>query len=438
VTEDRSQVIVLVHGIRDYALWQDKIRKVLSEHFVVESTNYGRFDLFRFLIPIRYFRQRAIESVWNQIRDIRLQYPNSRISFIAHSFGTYIVANVLSSEFDFHAFRVVFCGSVVKYSYPFEQVADRFMSPIINEVGAKDIWPAMAESVTWGYGSAGTYGFRRPRVRDRWHSGAGHGYFLNPEFCRQFWIPFFKDGTIVGGAENPEEPSWWLKILSIFTLKYTSLLIIAIVSFVQVHNPQLVDDGIGFFGSAACHPYDPLTDKPDMTRPRRCLPGRLSYVKWIDESAYSAVDRQTGRWPNDRANRSLTISNVDANGTPIWTEQNLLRVDDGISYWQPPATGGWTEIVGASAAVVPGQIGALLRRQDPDQQCDSITKRRLLETFLPLDMGQLIKKDKDGIEMCYRWARFDCANKLPLELGNDTSPFGICVGRVVRAVSDPS
>jgi hypothetical protein len=62
----------------------------------------------------------------------------------------------------------------------------------MNEVGTRDIWPAIAESITSGYGSAGTYGFLRPLVRDRWHNGAHHGYFLNPSFCKKFWVPFLK------------------------------------------------------------------------------------------------------------------------------------------------------------------------------------------------------------------------------------------------------
>jgi hypothetical protein len=229
-----QHVVILVHGIRDYALWQDAIRKVLKDQFTVESTNYGRFDLFRFLVPIRYFRERAIESVWNQIRDVKKQYPSAKFSFVAHSFGTYILAQILSREFDFAAYRVIFCGSVIKYNFPFEQFADRFATPILNEVGARDVWPAIAESVTWGYGSAGTYGFRRPRVRDRWHPGARHGYFLDPEFCRKYWIPFLKDGTITEAATNPEVPPVWLKSLSVIRLKYVLLAVLAaiLVAFV--------------------------------------------------------------------------------------------------------------------------------------------------------------------------------------------------------------
>jgi pimeloyl-ACP methyl ester carboxylesterase len=152
---------------------------------VVEATNYGRFNLVEFLLPLAFFRKRSIEQVWRQIRIVRQNNPDADISVIAHSFGTYVVAQLLKENFDIKFHRIIFCGSVVPYDFPFEQIQDRFRPPIVNEVGTRDIWPAMAESITLGYGSAGTYGFRRPLVRDRWHNGAGHNFFLTEPFCEQ-------------------------------------------------------------------------------------------------------------------------------------------------------------------------------------------------------------------------------------------------------------
>jgi hypothetical protein len=64
-------------------------------------------------------------------------------------------------------------------------------------------------------------------VRDRWHNGAGHGFFLDPGFCNRFWIPFLRDGTFIPGADEPERPRVWLEILSTIKLKYVlSLLLI--------------------------------------------------------------------------------------------------------------------------------------------------------------------------------------------------------------------
>jgi len=41
---------------------------------------------------------------------------------------------------------------------------------------------------------------RRPLVRDRWHNGAHHGYFLDVKFYKTFWKPFLRDGTFIEGA----------------------------------------------------------------------------------------------------------------------------------------------------------------------------------------------------------------------------------------------
>ena len=108
----------------------------------------------------------------------------------------------------------------MEYDFPFEKIPESFEPKLLNEVGSRDIWPALAESITWGYGSAGTYGFRRPRVEDRWHYQAKHSTFLNAEFCRKYWVPFLTDRSIVSSDKNPEPPPWWLQILATIQIKY--------------------------------------------------------------------------------------------------------------------------------------------------------------------------------------------------------------------------
>lgn len=231
-------VVILIHGIRDYALWQNEIAHTLAdEGFIPQPTNYGRFDLFRFLVPIPYFRKRATDTVLDQIRDVRKRFPNAQYSVIAHSFGTYVFAQILKRGFDLTFHRVIFCGSVLSYKFDFKQISDRFTTPILNDVGTRDVWPALAESLTWGYGWIGTYGYRGPRVEDRWHNGARHGYFLSAEFCRGYWIDFLRDGTVIRAATKAESPRLWLRLLSFFKIKYflvISLLLIAFATWVNV------------------------------------------------------------------------------------------------------------------------------------------------------------------------------------------------------------
>jgi hypothetical protein len=247
-------IVILVHGIRDFALWQSEIRSVLEEEgFKVEATNYGRVNLFQFLLPIAALRQRPIEELWKQIRIVKQNNEGALLSIVAHSFGTYVIARLMEQKFDARFHRIIFCGSVVRYGFPFEQFQNRFSSPILNEVGTRDIWPAIAESITTGYGSAGTYGFRRPLVRDRWHDGAHHGFFLSGEFCQKFWVPFLKDGAIRDGVSSPEKPRVWIRLISVLKLKYLVLatpVLIAAATSLPLNNslshkrPQAVSDAV--------------------------------------------------------------------------------------------------------------------------------------------------------------------------------------------------
>ncbi|HYD69268.1 hypothetical protein [Azospirillum sp.] len=221
--DNDKHVVILIHGIRDWALWQNEVRKKLEAHgFEVDPTNYGRFGLIRFLLPIPYFRRKAIEKIERQIRISRSQpgRENAKFSIIAHSFGTLVAANIIRDGFELSLNRVIFCGSVLPCDFPFEQFQNRFVGPLLNEVGTRDPWPATAESITWGYGSAGTYGFRRQPVRDRWHNGAGHGYFLAPDFCSKYWVPFLVDGTLVEDAAEAERPRWWVSLITFLSLKF--------------------------------------------------------------------------------------------------------------------------------------------------------------------------------------------------------------------------
>ena len=221
-------LVILLHGIRDHAGWMFEIRPALeAAGFEVALTNYGRFDLFRFLTPIRLFRLAAIRRVTKQIDAAIMTRKPTAVSYIAHSFGTFIVAHILKREPRLTAHRVILCGSVLKHTFPFATFLPRFTPPILNEVGTRDYWPAAAEGVTWGYGDIGTYGFRNEPVCDRVHKDAPHNFFLHAAFCQRYWVPFLRDGEIVPTHAAVERRPWWLVPLHYVKWLFLALLIFA-------------------------------------------------------------------------------------------------------------------------------------------------------------------------------------------------------------------
>lgn len=306
--ESGEHLVILIHGIRDIARWQNEIKQTLKdEGFAVESTNYGRMNLLEFLLPTPYFRNKAKLTVWTQIQHAKLLHPKaSKVSVIAHSFGTYVIAQIIREQFAFTFHRIIFCGSVVRYDFPIEHYTNRYTSPIMNDVGTADPWPAIAEAVTTGYGSVGTYGFHRAGVEDRFHNGAGHGYFLNRKFCRHFWIPFLKwDDSSVNptpplqqGDVPGEEPHLFIRLLSIFKVKYAILAAAIVLGAFYALRALYLPDPINYsFGEGTKFAYwGPGFEKLVRSATEKCpLPWPLcthkSIVNAITERRYVSSRR---------------------------------------------------------------------------------------------------------------------------------------------------
>lgn len=194
-----NTVVILIHGIRTRAMWQGEVRNALeSSGLVAIPTNYNKFDVVRFLLPFDNLKLVPFRRVDADIRSAKKKFQEGHISLLAHSFGTYITGKLLlSAEHTFD--RIVLCGSVLRSDFDFDSADGKF-SAIVNEIGCRDIWPALAARFSRVYGPTGSFGFNRGNfVKDRKHSQYGHSHFLNREFCERFWVPYFCDG-------NREEP----------------------------------------------------------------------------------------------------------------------------------------------------------------------------------------------------------------------------------------
>lgn len=191
-----SDVVVLVHGIRTHAGWAEMVRNRLMEGGIarVIPIRYGYFDVFRFLFPV-LTRRAPIARVLRELRDIRRDNPTSRISVVAHSFGTYAISKALEEReivFD----RIIFCGSIVESNFRRNDYkAQLGPDDILNDCGHNDVWPVLANALTFGFGPTGTVGFGSNGIRDRFHPFA-HGDYFAAEFVDAYWVPFLTCGSV--------------------------------------------------------------------------------------------------------------------------------------------------------------------------------------------------------------------------------------------------
>lgn len=265
-----AHLVIIIHGIRDFAFWTDDISRSLRKNGLkVARANYEWMNIVQFLLPVPFFRNRARDKVWAQVQDnaseFQNNYPTGKISFVAHSFGSWIVASLLRDNPLLKAHRVIFCGSVVSRGYAIRAIRSRFFPPLLNEVGTADVWPAMADSVTWGYGNVGSYGFNlglEDEVKDRFHNGLKHSDFLNEAFCDRFWIPFLNGAPPPDGDWPRQKPAWWVRLITRFKIKYALLAIgMAAVAYALLaifYGPSAYRYGEGGAGLASA-PYSGAT-----------------------------------------------------------------------------------------------------------------------------------------------------------------------------------
>ncbi|MGO8900600.1 MAG: hypothetical protein ACLQU5_19960 [Isosphaeraceae bacterium] len=206
-----NHVVLLIHGIRTTAEWQEMVAQELNAIPGVKAIpiGYEYLDVVKFWFPV-WTRRGAVRKILAKIRHARALYPKVEFSAIAHSFGTYSIFRILHEEADIKFKRIILCGSIVSHDTPWAYLQPRVEEEILNDCGTRDIWPVAARAFSWGYGATGTFGFKSPGIHDRFHD-TDHGGFFNEQFIQRFWVPFIAKGEIVPStwtSKRPCSPGW--------------------------------------------------------------------------------------------------------------------------------------------------------------------------------------------------------------------------------------
>ena len=242
----RDHTVFMIHGIRTAGDWMDEVGRILRDADLSVNpvaVGYGFIDVVSFLLPVRWIRNRLIDRIGRELVRSRDLGTTKKLSIVAHSFGTFLVANALKRNPTVKVDCVVLCGSVVPNDFNWSQLDAQLTDidyrypgfRILNDCGWRDIWPVFAQTITWGFGSSGRYGFQSGSVKDRFHNLA-HSDFFSNEFVKEFWVPVIVEGKIVERKELRPKSSWWLHVLTRFQVKYFALLGIAWWAWVYFGN----------------------------------------------------------------------------------------------------------------------------------------------------------------------------------------------------------
>lgn len=222
-------IVLLVHGIRTHANWQEPIKDTLSEaELIAQPIKYGFFNTVMTILPGPQ-RMIPVARIVREYRDVRQKFPDAKISAIGHSFGTYALVKAIQANSDISIHRLILCGSVVSESFRVADMQGRLNAPpILNECGWKDLVPVIARGAGTGLGAPGRFGFGTTNIEDRFHD-YGHSEFLTPEFAKMYWLPFLKYGSIEKEGTLSDRPNtnWFVSVLSVKGM--TTLLFIGLL-----------------------------------------------------------------------------------------------------------------------------------------------------------------------------------------------------------------
>jgi pimeloyl-ACP methyl ester carboxylesterase len=211
------RLIIILHGIRDAGVWMEALKDQLSSNDTVVQP----LDFSFYISP---FFMTGVGASWilaktlSSIRDTIAEHQPKELVIIAHSFGTYIVCNVLLKNPEIRCNKLIMCGAVVSKNFPFRLIPRP--PQILNECGGRDIWPVIAQGFNLKiynrYGASGVWGLRLPNVVDRYHD-TGHSDYLTREFAETYWVPFIYSNQIVKSSyqANRRPIPWGVSLLSV-------------------------------------------------------------------------------------------------------------------------------------------------------------------------------------------------------------------------------
>ena len=247
VVPPSKDLLIVIHGIRDMGTWGVTIKNRLENpNLTVNPIQYGYFNALRFVEPF-YSRHWAVRYVETRVRYAiakhRIDHPTARISLLAHSFGAYVVAEMLRRDPFLTLDNLALCGSVLSRSFA-PDILLRQVTRFVNDCGNQDIWPVVAGSVTWGYGNTGTFGFGINAV-DRFHKGK-HSLFFCPKFIDTFWGSLFLNGRVVNSDVAPAQPTPLMQLFLVLPFRwlFALLVVVALWFFAPWLQVQLATFGV--------------------------------------------------------------------------------------------------------------------------------------------------------------------------------------------------
>jgi len=238
--EDGRKLVITLHGIRTFAPWQKELADELGRAgFESKTLDYGFFGALKLMLPWK--RRAQVRWFLGKYTEIKNAHPYTTPCIIAHSFGTYLIAQSLeqySLKFD----QIILCGSIIPRDYDWNALFTLGqVKRVLNECAKKDIVVKAAPFFIRDAGPSGAHGFEQQCNQflcQRFVSKFRHSDYLHSLNFTESWIPFLKGGPAPSNRPPLNRKlNWkfWLTVIAFF-------LLFSIITYWLAHNY-----GVGLF-----------------------------------------------------------------------------------------------------------------------------------------------------------------------------------------------
>lgn len=234
--------VITLHGINTRGAWQKELGDLLSENgCITNSLDYGHFWILQFILSCS--RKKKLQ--WLLKEYARVTRGRSRFPcIVAHSHGTWLVAELLRTRPEIRFDQIIFCGSIVHEDFPWTECRKRGQfNRVLNDYAGRD-WPVrLAEYVVWTAGTSGRNGFSdnaNGAVLQRRNPEFGHSDVFSETNYRNKWIPFLKGEQPTSlDAIDPPPTNWkFICVVCFMLLLVTAMGVLAYRNF---HWPSPLD-----------------------------------------------------------------------------------------------------------------------------------------------------------------------------------------------------
>ncbi|MCA3058433.1 MAG: hypothetical protein ING60_01225 [Rhodocyclaceae bacterium] len=208
------RVVASLHGIRTAAKWCAELAPLTAMRKAIPYLlNYGWFGALGMYIPaIRNARVRWLRHEY----DLMVQRTGIRKpSIVAHSFGTWLLGELLNRYTDVSFDKVILSGSVLPPDFDWPRLIESGRITALHvEVATKDPWPVIADHVSWVlrphvFGRSGVTGFakKHPRVTENKQHISHSDMFYQTRY--EMWLDFITKPEVLSEDLQPMVTVLW-------------------------------------------------------------------------------------------------------------------------------------------------------------------------------------------------------------------------------------